>query len=507
MKKLQSTMKLESRPGALWGLVVFILMAVPIVTAQQNSSGNSPQAQNQATKSSADANQIIVDTDLVTLNVTVIDSEGFAITGLEKKNFAITDNKHPQEITFFSDADLPLSVGIVFDLSGSMSGKKIARAREALATFMQTSHPDDEFFLIGFNSQPQLLRDRTRDSDAVIKKLSLVEPEGATALYDAAYLALERVAHGSYTKRAILIISDGEDNNSRYSLSELRRSLKESGVSIYAVLMHGFLNKFEMMQGLLNFGGATNFAQLRFGQIFNLRNAGFAGTDRGLTETLPFIFQPVNGFNSSGLGRGVSGEYTLSGTTTFKAFANSNEPVEIETEEGGPVVEVRRSRTYGFIYEQVLGKKGLSGVQFQFAGGRTPLFINGVREPSLRFQRFSFFANKTFQDRRNFERVNAIFGISLLRDNRFLEADIEQRSRGYGYFLELDTIPVARHLSIFGRYDQLRPTTLLTGNTFHGGTLGVIYDPIKYARVSFEYQRLDLLETVNRYRIGFQLNF
>ena len=270
---------------------------------------------------------------------------------------------------------------------------------------------------------------------------------------------------------------------------------------------HGFLNKFEMMQGLLNFGGAANFAQVRFGQIFNLRNAGFAGTDRGLTETQPFIFQPLNGFNSSGLGRGVSGEYTLSGTTTFKAFANSNEPVEVEGDEGGPVVEVRRSRTYGFVYEQVLGKKGLSGVQFQFAGGRTPLFIDGVREPSLRFQRFSFFANKTFQDRRNFERVNAIFGISFLRDNRFLEADLEQRSRGYGYFLELDTIPVARHLSIFGRYDQLRPTTLLSGNTFHGGTLGVIYDPVKYARVSFEYQRLDLLETANRYRIGFQLNF
>ena len=269
----------------------------------------------------------------------------------------------------------------------------------------------------------------------------------------------------------------------------------------------GFLNKFEMMQGLLNFGGATNFAQVRFGQIFNLRNAGFGGTDRGLTETLPFIFQPVNGFNPSGLGRGVSGEYTIRETTTLKAFANSNEPVEVESEEGSPIVELRRSRSYGFVYEQILGKKGLSGIQFQFAGGSTPLSIDEIRQPSLRFQRYSFFANKTFQDRRNFERVNAIFGLSFLRDNRFLEADLEQRSRGYGYFLELDTIPVARRLSIFGRYDRLRPTTLLTGNTFHGGTLGVIYDPLKYARVSFEYQRLDLLQTVNRYRIGFQLNF
>lgn len=270
---------------------------------------------------------------------------------------------------------------------------------------------------------------------------------------------------------------------------------------------NGFLNKFEMMQGQLNLGGANNFTQVRFGQIFNLRNAGFGGTDRGLTETLPFIFQPVNGFNPSGLGRGVSAEYTIHGTTTLKAFANSNEAVEIEAEEGAPVLELRRSRTYGFAYEQIFGKKGLSGVQFQFAGGSTPFYLDEVRQPSLRFQRFSFFANKTFEDRRNFERVNAIFGFSFLRDNRFLDVGTDQRSHGYGYFLELDTIPVAKHLTVFGRYDQLRPTTLLSGNTLHGGTFGVIYDPIRYARVSFEYQRLDLLETVNRYRIGLQFNY
>jgi mono/diheme cytochrome c family protein len=269
----------------------------------------------------------------------------------------------------------------------------------------------------------------------------------------------------------------------------------------------GFLGKFEMMQGLLNFGGTRNFAQLRAGQIFNLRNAGFAGTDRGLTETLPFIFQPVNGFNPSGLGRGASAEYTIRGTTTFKAFANSNEPVDFEVEEGAPILELRRSRTYGFAYEQILGKKGLSGVQFQFAGGSTPFFLDDLKQPSLRFQRYSFFANKTFQDRKNFERVNAIFGLSFLRDSRFLGVDVEQRSHGYGYFVEVDTIPVAKHLSMFGRYDQLRPTTLISGNTLRGGTFGVLFDPVKYARFSFEYQRLEGLQTVNRYRIGVQLNY
>lgn len=268
----------------------------------------------------------------------------------------------------------------------------------------------------------------------------------------------------------------------------------------------GFLHKFEMMQGLLNFGGTRNFAQVRFGQIFNLRNAGFAGTDRGLTETLPFIFQAVNSFNPSGLGRGASAEYTIGGTTTLKVFANSNEAVEAVSD-SPPIPEFRRSRAYGFAYEQTLGKKGLSGIQFQFADGSTPLFLDDVKQPSLRFQRYSFFANKTFQDRRNFERVNVIFGLSFLRDSGFLGVDLDRRSRGYGHFVEVDTIPVVKHLTLFGRYDQLRPTTLISGNTLRGGTFGVLFDPIKYARVSFEYQRLDGLQTVNRYRIGAQFNF
>ena len=239
MKKLQSIMKPGWHLGASWRLVVLILIAALIVTAQQNSSGNSPQVQNQSTKSSTDANQIIVNTDLVTLNVTVIDSQGFAVTGLEKKHFALTDDKHPQEIMFFSDADLPLSVGIVFDVSGSMKGEKFERAKEALSEFIQTGHPEDEYFLIGFNSQPQLLLDGSRDSDAITRKLSFLEPQSSTALYDAAYLARDRVLSGVHVKRAIVIISDGQDNNSRYSFSQLRRAFKESDVVIYAIGIQG----------------------------------------------------------------------------------------------------------------------------------------------------------------------------------------------------------------------------------------------------------------------------
>ena len=274
-----------------------------------------------------------------------------------------------------------------------------------------------------------------------------------------------------------------------------------------ASIEKGFGGKFEMAQGQFNYGSARNFFQARFGQLFNLRNAGFGGTDRGLTETLPFIFQTVNGFNPSGLGRGVSLEYTLRRTTTFKVFGNYNEAAEPEAEGEESVPEFRRSRTGGFIFEQVLGKSGLSGVQFEFASGRTPFLVDAVRQPSLRFQRYSFFANKTFVDSKNFERVNAIFGMSFLRDNQFLDLDSDQRSRGYGYFVEVDTVPVVNHLSFFARYDQLRPTTLVSDNTLHGETFGLIYDFVKYARMSFEYQRLDNGVAVNRYRLGWQFNF
>jgi Ca-activated chloride channel family protein len=145
------------------------------------------------------------------------------------------DDKVEQEIVFFSDEDAPVSLGVVFDVSGSMSGDKIQRAREALVRFVDTSHHGDEYFLIGFNHRPQLLLDRTRDSNALTDKLTFVSTKGQTALYDACYLGVEKVTRGAHQKRAVLLISDGQDNSSRYTFSELRRLLKETDVIIYAI--------------------------------------------------------------------------------------------------------------------------------------------------------------------------------------------------------------------------------------------------------------------------------
>jgi Ca-activated chloride channel family protein len=126
-------------------------------------------------------------------------------------------------------------VGVIFDVSGSMSGDKVKRARDALSKFIQTSHNSDEYFLIAFNSRAQLLLDKTRDGNAVLDKLTFVETRSNTALYDACYLGVEKVQRGAHPKRALLLISDGQDNNSRYTFNELRRLLKESDVTLYGI--------------------------------------------------------------------------------------------------------------------------------------------------------------------------------------------------------------------------------------------------------------------------------
>jgi Ca-activated chloride channel family protein len=196
-------------------------------TTQGTPAGNSART--------GSDDHLIVNSDLITLTVTVTDNYGRYVSGLDQKAFSILDEKVPQEITFFSDDDAPVSVGVIFDVSGSMSGEKIRRAREALSRFIGTSHDSDEYFLIGFNSRAQLLLDKTRDGDAVLNKLTFVQPKSQTALYDACYLGVEKVTRGAHPKRALLLISDGQDNSSRYTFTELKRLLKESDVVVYSI--------------------------------------------------------------------------------------------------------------------------------------------------------------------------------------------------------------------------------------------------------------------------------
>ena len=212
---------------------------IPIDPATAKPVETPPAEEQKEQKDQKQGNEIvgpvIVNTDLITFTVTVTDTYGRYVSGLGKNAFTVLDDKKPQEITFFSDDDSPVSVGVIFDVSGSMGGDKVRRARDALSKFIQTSHDSDEYFLIAFNSRAQLLLDKTRDGNAVLDKLTFVQTKNNTTLYDACYLGVEKVQRGAHPKRALLLISDGQDNNSRYTFNELRRLLKESDVTLYGI--------------------------------------------------------------------------------------------------------------------------------------------------------------------------------------------------------------------------------------------------------------------------------
>jgi Ca-activated chloride channel family protein len=182
-----------------------------------------------------DDRPIKVQTDLVTLTLTVHDNWNRYVSHLKQKHFKVFENDVEQEISFFSDVDSPASIGIIYDVSGSMGSNKIRRSRTALERFMLTSHPSDEYSLITFNNKVRLVADRTRDGRSVLDKLTLIETGGNTALYDAVYLGIDRVSRGAHNKRALLIISDGQDNSSRFSFPEVNRYLKEADVIIYSI--------------------------------------------------------------------------------------------------------------------------------------------------------------------------------------------------------------------------------------------------------------------------------
>jgi Ca-activated chloride channel family protein len=225
---------------ALLSCLAFALIALSLpnpTTAQQKLGPAAPQPTPVPGRRvrPGDDEQVTINTDLITLTVTVTDSYGRYVSGLDKSAFTVFDDKEPQNIAFFSDEDAPVSVGIIFDVSGSMSGDKIRHAREALSRFIDTSHDMDEYFLIGFNTRAQLLLDKTRNGNAVIDKLTFVEPKHNTALYDACYLGVEKITRGTHPKRALLLISDGQDNESRYTFSDLRRLLKETDVVLYSI--------------------------------------------------------------------------------------------------------------------------------------------------------------------------------------------------------------------------------------------------------------------------------
>ncbi len=177
---------------------------------------------------------IRIQSTLVLIPVTVTDPLNRFVTGLDRENFRLFEDKSEQKVTHFASEDAPLSVGLVFDVSGSM-GTKLDKSRQAAAQFFKTANPEDEFFLVEFNDRPELVVGFTSRLEEIQNRLTFTQSKGRTALLDAVYLALNTMKKGKKPRKALLIISDGGDNSSRYTESEIKNRVREADVQIYAI--------------------------------------------------------------------------------------------------------------------------------------------------------------------------------------------------------------------------------------------------------------------------------
>ena len=175
-----------------------------------------------------------MDVDLALVNVTVTDPYNRLVTGLDPDNFLVFEDNVQQEVVTFSSEDVPISIGVIFDLSGSMANK-IGKAREAAVQFFKTANPADEFFLVSFNERAELTSAFTNSVEDLQSRMMLTSAKGRTALLDAIYLGLSQMRGAHNAKRALLIISDGGDNHSRYNESDIKRLVKEADTQLYAI--------------------------------------------------------------------------------------------------------------------------------------------------------------------------------------------------------------------------------------------------------------------------------
>ena len=210
---------------------------------------------------------IQVNVQLALVNVTVTDPYDRLVTGLEKDNFQVFEGGAPQEIVNFSSEDVPISIGIVLDMSGSMSDK-VDKARQAVVQFLRTANPRDEFFLVSLNDQAELTTSFTSSVEELQSRMMFTTAKGKTALLDGIYLGLSQMRGARNGRRALLIISDGGDNHSRYSESDIRNFVKESDCQLYSI---GVFDANDMGRTLEEQYGPTllsEIAEISGGRVF-----------------------------------------------------------------------------------------------------------------------------------------------------------------------------------------------------------------------------------------------
>ena len=226
---------------------IFLSLALPHATASAAAQQSGAPADQGDAKSQPDdvkknslgipfkpSQGLHIDVDLALVNVVVTDPNDRLVSGLDPDNFRVFEDNVEQEIVTFSSDDVPISIGVIFDCSGSMSNK-IGKSREAAVQFLKTANPQDEFFLVSFSERAELTSDYTDRVEELQGRMMLTAPGGRTALLDAIYLGLSQMRGARNAKRALLIISDGGDNHSRYNEGDIKRLVKEANTQLYAI--------------------------------------------------------------------------------------------------------------------------------------------------------------------------------------------------------------------------------------------------------------------------------
>jgi Ca-activated chloride channel family protein len=209
---------------------LFLLVAFPVALARHSS------------QKPAERPTFRVGVETVFVKVSVTDPLNRYVTGLEKEHFKVFEDKVEQQVVHFTQESAAISVGIIFDVSGSMKdNNNIGSAKNAIIRFLQSGNPEDEYFLVTFNQKTTLVQSFTRESTTIQNEVAFKTPGGRTALYDAVYMGLDQIKGAKNEKKALILITDGEDNSSRYSATEVREFAKESDVQIYGIGEEGKL--------------------------------------------------------------------------------------------------------------------------------------------------------------------------------------------------------------------------------------------------------------------------
>ncbi len=202
--------------------------------AGDNSENTVARKRPPATVQSTGSPDFKADSTVVLVNVTITDARGHLVTGLQKENFRIFEEKAEQAVRYFSTEESPASVALVLDFSGSMT-QKFPQLREAVTEFLKTANPEDEFCLVEFRDRAELSIGFTPSPKEIQNRVALAQPQGHTALLDAVYLALRQMKKARNPRKALLIVSDGGDNHSRFSAREVESLARESDAEIYTI--------------------------------------------------------------------------------------------------------------------------------------------------------------------------------------------------------------------------------------------------------------------------------